>query len=221
MSACLQRSSGGSQRAPICPVCVSLAGAPGTAWGALDGAVSPLAGTLTRCRDCANPTLPAPAAVPVARSGHARDRDGMRRRPAVPDDRRVPASPDARTPGRQDASSEWTRFPATRLRCIRATRTWRPDWRDRHVRFHLHDQREPSPGIGGQLREIDRDLNAILRGWAVRAVPVLAAPLPARACPASRSPRGVMNSSGISRTAPDHPRRPGGRGHTTWHWLAC
>ncbi len=36
--------------------------------------------------------------------------------------------------------------------------------RDRHFRFHLHDQLEPAPDIGGLLRETGRDLIAIFRG---------------------------------------------------------
>jgi Protein of unknown function (DUF3024) len=37
-------------------------------------------------------------------------------------------------------------------------------WRDRHVRFHLDDQLEPSPDVGDLLRGIDRDLIAIFWG---------------------------------------------------------
>jgi len=44
-----------------------------------------------------------------------------------------------------------------------ATRNW-VYWRDRHLRFHLYDQLEPSPGIGDLLRGIDRDLIAIIWG---------------------------------------------------------
>ena len=45
-----------------------------------------------------------------------------------------------------------------------ASRTWPLYWRDRHLRFHLYDELEPSPGIGGLLREIDRDPVAIFWG---------------------------------------------------------
>jgi hypothetical protein len=45
-----------------------------------------------------------------------------------------------------------------------ATRTWPHYWRDRHLRVHLCDELEPSPGTGGLPREIDRDPIAIFRG---------------------------------------------------------
>ena len=83
----------------------------------------------------------------------------MRHRPPAPDDRRVPAALARRAPAR-----EWTRFPIARLRYTQATRTWTLYWRDRHLRFHLYDQLEPSPDIGDLLEEIDRDPIAIFWG---------------------------------------------------------
>jgi len=37
-------------------------------------------------------------------------------------------------------------------------------WRDRHLRFHLYDQLEPSPHIDDLLDKIDRDPIAIFWG---------------------------------------------------------
>jgi hypothetical protein len=45
-----------------------------------------------------------------------------------------------------------------------ATRTWPLYWRDRHLRFHLSDELEPSPDIGDLLRETGRDPIAICWG---------------------------------------------------------
>jgi hypothetical protein len=77
------------------------------------------------------------------------------------------------------------------------------------LRFHLSDELESSPDIGDLLCEIDHGLIAIFRGRAVQVEASaqcrhLTVPLPARAGPAPCFPR-VMNSSGISRIAPDHP----------------
>jgi hypothetical protein len=45
-----------------------------------------------------------------------------------------------------------------------AARTWPLYGRDRHLRFHLSDELEPSPDVGGLLREIDRGPIAIFWG---------------------------------------------------------
>ena len=42
--------------------------------------------------------------------------------------------------------------------------TWTLYWRDRYLCFHRYDQVEPSPDIGGLLREIDHDPIAIFWG---------------------------------------------------------
>jgi len=55
---------------------------------------------------------------------------------------------ECRPPWRQGTGPDWTRFPIARLRYTQATRTWTLYWRDRHLRFHLYDQLEPSPDIG-------------------------------------------------------------------------
>jgi hypothetical protein len=54
--------------------------------------------------------------------------------------------------------------PSRRVRCTQATRIWTLYWRDRDLRFHRHDQLEPSPGIRDLLDEIDRDPTAIFGG---------------------------------------------------------
>jgi hypothetical protein len=120
----------------------------------------------------------------------------MRHRPAAPDDRRVPAV----LPGALAASERGSLHPATR--------TWPPYWRDRHLRFALCDELEPSPDIGGLLRETGRDPAAIFWGQAVQAETFarcryLTVPLPARACPAPCSLgheqfRDLMDCAGLS-----------------------
>ena len=110
------------------------------------------------------PGLPEPGIARVRRScqqrvpGHARDRGpgGMRRRPAAPDDRRVPAAlasgrwqrmdavpghPSSATPGHQDLAAGGTVTGAS-----------------------TSDELELSPDIGDLLREIDRDPIAIFWG---------------------------------------------------------
>jgi hypothetical protein len=69
-----------------------------------------------------------------------------------------------RAPWRQDAGTEWTRFPIARLRYSQATRTWTLYWRDRNLRFHTYEQLKPSPDIGDLLAEIDRDPTAVFWG---------------------------------------------------------
>jgi Protein of unknown function (DUF3024) len=69
-----------------------------------------------------------------------------------------------RPPWRQGAGSEWTRFPVAPAPLRPAIMTWPLYWRDRHLRFHLYDELEPSPDIGGLLREIDCDPIAIFWG---------------------------------------------------------
>ena len=71
---------------------------------------------------------------------------------------------ECRPPWRQGTGPEWTRFPIARLRYTQATRTWMLYWRDRHLRFHLYDQLEPSPHIDDLLDKIDRDPIAIFWG---------------------------------------------------------
>ena len=100
---------------------------------------------------------PRPPLVPAARSRQPGP-GGMRRRPAAPDDRRVPA---ALAPGRWQRMDAVPGHPAP---LHPATRTWPLYWRDRHLRFHLYDELGPSPGIGGLLREIDRGPIAIFWG---------------------------------------------------------
>jgi len=69
--------------------------------------------------------------------------------------------PAAAAPGqrqRMDAVS------TARRRYTQAPGTWTLYWRDRHLCFHRYDQVEPSPDIGGLLREIDHDPIAIFWG---------------------------------------------------------
>jgi hypothetical protein len=93
------------------------------------------------------------------------------------------------------------------------------------LRLDLSDELGPSPGTGGLLREIDRGPIAVLWGWPVQAgAPAqcrrLTVPLPSRGVPGALSP-GVTNSPGISRTAPDHPRKPAAAALPERLWLTC
>ncbi len=80
-------------------------------------------------------------------------------------------------------------------------------WRDRHLRFHRHDQVEPSPDIGDLLHEIDHDLIVIFwdRPPRLGQSPAvqLTVPLPMRARPALCS-LGYEGAQELT----DCPRRP-------------
>jgi hypothetical protein len=89
------------------------------------------------------------------------------------------------------------------------------DWRDRHPRFHFYDQLEPSPDIATccarstatrSRSRSSRDSPSRLRrphsaGGRLCGLPIRAAPRPVSV---------GYDSSGISRTAPDHPGKPVG-----------
>jgi hypothetical protein len=142
----------------------------------------PLAGTPTGCQDCPNPASPSPLLMPAAYS-RACPRPGFQ----VGCDICPARSSSTGRPDASDAGCKWTRLSDQPGSLHPVTRTWL-SWRDRHRRFHLVDELEPSPGIGALLREIDRDpianFWAMARpGWEVRTVPTWP-PSPARACPA-------------------------------------
>jgi hypothetical protein len=74
-------------------------------------------------------------------------------------DRRVPA---ALAPGRP--RGEWTRLPITRLRCTRPQDLAALLARSVVTCASPSDELGPSPGMGGLLREIDRDPITIFGG---------------------------------------------------------
>jgi hypothetical protein len=174
----------------------------------------PLAGTLTRCHDCANPALPAPAAgasspvpgMPATGSGR---KCGVGPRQLMTAGCRPPLAP-----GR--AGSEMDGVPdRSGSATPGATRTWVPYWRDRHLRFHLYDQLKSSPDIGDLLRP-DRDLLGIARhAEAFTQCRYLAVPLPAKACPAPCS-LGSEQFRDLANCARSFPGRPGGRELAEW-----
>jgi hypothetical protein len=96
-------------------------------------------------------------------------------------------------------------------------------WRDRHLRFHFYDQLEPSPDIGDLRR----------RSTATRSRSSGDSPSrlrrPQSRCLTVRLPIGAArhpvslgyDSSGIPRTAPDHPRNPAAVTSPKWLWLTC
>jgi hypothetical protein len=69
-----------------------------------------------------------------------------------------------RPPWREDTGPERTRLPIARPRPRQATRRRSLYWRDRSLRFRVHDRLAPSPHIGSLLREIQRDPTAIFWG---------------------------------------------------------
>jgi len=151
--------------------------------------------------------------APVARpAAQARPLDAVvpaGRQAARPPLARLPASTSrSRAPGRTSVPGPGQL--CRRRRPLSGTLTRCQDWRDRHLRFHFNDQLEASPHIGDLLCEIDRDRPrssgdspSRLRRPQWRC---LTARLPIRA---ARHPVSLgYDSSGISRTAPDHPGNP-------------
>ncbi|MEU4196800.1 DUF3024 domain-containing protein [Kribbella sp. NPDC026611] len=67
-------------------------------------------------------------------------------------------------PWREDHAPEWTSVPVARLRYTAAGKSWTLYWRDRHLRFHHHDQLAPSQTIDDLLAELDRDPTCMLWG---------------------------------------------------------
>ena len=130
-----------------------------------------------------------------------------------------------RPPWRRSAGSGWTRFLITRLRYARPPARGRCTGGTFALRLDLSDEPGPSPGIGGLLREIDRGPIAVFWGWPVQAGASaqgrrLTVPLPSRGVPGALFP-GVTDSPGISRTAPDHPRKPAAAALPERLWLTC
>ena len=66
-----------------------------------------------------------------------------------------------RAPWREDLGPDWTSFPIARLRYATAAKTWTLYWRDRNVRFHLHDLAPPSQRLDDLLAEVTSDPTAI------------------------------------------------------------
>ena len=69
-----------------------------------------------------------------------------------------------RAPWRQDLGPEWTSFPIAQLRYTIAEKSWTLYWRDRNLRFHVHDPHAPSNRVEDLLTQLDRDPTCIFWG---------------------------------------------------------
>lgn len=71
---------------------------------------------------------------------------------------------ECRPPWLPEAGSEWTRLPVARLRYTKGTGQWSLYWRDRNLRFHLHDLVPVTAQVEDLLNEVERDPTGIFWG---------------------------------------------------------
>jgi len=76
-------------------------------------------------------------------------------------ERRLPYWADGPDP---PADVEWTRLPIARLHYTQIRREWTLYWRDRNLRFHLHNHIPPTATVTDLLAAIDHDRNGIFFG---------------------------------------------------------
>lgn len=71
---------------------------------------------------------------------------------------------ECRPPWTPAIGPEWTRMPVARLRYLAGRGVWLLDWQDRHERWHLYDDIEPSRHVEPLLAEIEEDPTSIFWG---------------------------------------------------------
>ncbi len=71
---------------------------------------------------------------------------------------------ECRPPWRSDIGPEWTRFPICRFRYTKVRKQWTLYWRDRNLRFRVHELVDPTPHLDELIAFVENDHSGLFWG---------------------------------------------------------